>query len=348
VLGAAERLHPGYFALAMATGIVAIACRLEQIPIAPAVLGALNWIAFCALAVLTLIRIVRFPRRLMRDLSDPLRGPGFLTAAAGAAVLGVQTLAIEREPAVAFALWILAAFLWALILYAFLVAAAVRTGEPPAPAAINGGWLLAAVATDSIVVLGGALFAGPMAAPPPAVQVLLTAMFLASLMLYGMIITLIFHRISFFPLAPRDFGPLYWIDSGASSISALAGSTLILRAADWAALEIYLPFLRGVTLFVWAAASFWLPFLVAMTVWRYGVRRDRFRYEPGLWGMVFPIGMYAVATFTFARANNLPFLDPLARGFAFAGLAAWLIVAGAWLVSLLRAGPLSRLGEGQG
>lgn len=318
----------------MATGIVAISCHLEEIPVAPEALGVLNWIAFCALAVLTLIRIARFRGPLMRDLSDSVRGPGFLTTAAGASVLGVQTLLIERLPAVSFALWLLAALLWALILYAFLVAVAVRNGGPPAPA-INGGWLLATVATDSIVVLGGALFAAPAAAPPPALQFALPAMFLASLMLYGMIITLIFQRVSFFPLAPQDFGPLYWIDSGAASISALAGSTLILRTADWPALAIYLPFLRGVTLFVWAAASFWIPFLVAMTAWRYGVRRDRFRYEPGLWGMVFPIGMYAAATFTFARANGLPFLHPLARGFAFAGLAAWLIVAAAWLVSLL-------------
>src|SRR5574337_2185968 len=71
LLGAAERLHPGCFALVMATGIVAISCRLEDVPFAPAALGAFNWIAFCALAVLTLIRIARFPGRLMRDLSDP-------------------------------------------------------------------------------------------------------------------------------------------------------------------------------------------------------------------------------------------------------------------------------------
>ena len=153
-------------------------------------------------------------------------------------------------------------------------------------------------------------------------------------MLYGVVMTVIFYQISFFPLGAEDFGPLYWIDAGGAAISALSGATLILRAADWPILSAYLPFLRGATLSVWAAATFWIPFLVAMTAWRYAIRRDRFRYEPRLWGAVFPIGMYSAATFMLARAEGLPFLDPLARAFAFAGLGAWSIAAASLLASL--------------
>jgi hypothetical protein len=160
-------------------------------------------------------------------------------------------------------LWFLAALLWSLILYAFLVAMAVTDSKPPLPAAINGGWLLTTVATQSVVVLGGQLFVGA-SAPPPALQLVLFALFLAGVMLYGMVMTLIFYRISFFTLGPEGFGPLYWIDTGGSAISTLAGATLLLRAADWPLLVAYTRFLRGATLAVWAAASFWLPFLVAM------------------------------------------------------------------------------------
>jgi Voltage-dependent anion channel len=109
-------------------------------------------------------------------------------------------------------------------------------------------------------------------------------------MLYGLVMTLIFYRISFFPLSAEDFGPLSWIDAGAAVISALAGATLILQAPGWPILGAYLPFLRGATLSVWAAATFWLPFLVAMATWRYAMRRDRLRYEPRLLGMAFPVG----------------------------------------------------------
>lgn len=335
VLGAAERLLPGYFALVMATGIVAIACHLNAIPIAPAALGAFNWVAWCVLVALTVVRIARFPGAIARDLADHLRGPGFLTTVAGTSVLGAQTLAIERVHAVVEPLWLLAAALWVLILYGFLVAMAVTERKPPLGNAINGGWLLATVATQSVVVLGGALFAGPGAAPSAAVQILLLALFLAGVLLYLIVITLIFYRISFLPLEPEGFGPLYWIDTGGAAISTLAGATLLLRGADWSALAPYLPFLRGATLFVWAAASFWLPFLVAMIGWRYLIRRDRFRYEPGLWGMVFPIGMYSAATFTLARAADLSFLEPLSHAFAFAGLAAWVVTAVAFVVATL-------------
>jgi tellurite resistance protein TehA-like permease len=333
VFGAVERLLPGYFALVMATGIVAIACHLQAIPVVPAALGAFNWIAWCVLTILTLARIILFPGPLMRDVGDHLRAPGFLTTVAGTSVLGAQTMAIEQAPAVAEPLWFLAALLWLLILYAFLVAMAVTDSKPPLPAALNGGWLLVTVATQSVVVLGGQLFVGA-AAPPPALQLVLFALFLVGVMLYGMIMTLIFYRISFLPLGPEGFGPLYWIDTGGAAISTLAGATLLLRAADWPLLEAYTPFLRGATLSIWAAASFWLPFLVVMVTWRYAIRRDHFRYEPGLWGMVFPIGMYSAATFTLARAGGLPFLDPLSRAFAFASLGAWLIIAGVFLASL--------------
>jgi tellurite resistance protein TehA-like permease len=91
-----------------------------------------------------------------------------------------------------------------------------------------------------------------------------------------------------------------------------------------------------VTLFVWSAATFWLPFLVGMTLWRYVVRRDRFRYDPGLWGMVFPLGMYSACTFALARAEKLAFLEPLSQAFAFIALAAWLLVAVVFVEGLSR------------
>jgi tellurite resistance protein TehA-like permease len=109
-----------------------------------------------------------------------------------------------------------------------------------------------------------------------------------------------------------------------AAISVLAGSTLILRASTWPILEAYLPFLKSTTIFFWAAATWWMPFLVAMTAWRYLVRKDKFRYEPALWGMVFPLGMYASATFELIRAESLPFLSSISSIFMFVALGAWL------------------------
>lgn len=75
------------------------------------------------------------------------------------------------------------------------------------------------------------------------------------------------------------------------AITALAGSVLILRGETWPLLGPLLPFLRGFTFFFWAVASWWIPFLFALMLWRYVWMRDRFTYEPAVWGMVFPLGM---------------------------------------------------------
>ena len=52
--------------------------------------------------------------------------------------------------------------------------------------------------------------------------------------------------------------------------------------------------------------------------------------------MVFPLGIYASATFELEKADGLPFLEPLSLVFAFVGLGAWLVTFGVFLASLRR------------
>lgn len=323
-MGVVEHLTPGCFAFVMATGIVAIASHVHDVPAAAAALGAINWAGYLLLLALTLTRLLVYRHTMTRDFADHLRGPGFFTTIAGTSVLGAQTLLIEKSEPIAVGLWGLTVALWLAIMYGFLVAIAVTSRKPSIERGINGGWLIMVVATQSVAVLGGAL--GLQLADLNILQFLCLIMFLVGGLLYIMIITLIFYRIDFFAVDPEDFGPLYWIDMGGAAISVLAGSTLLLRTGEWPLLQAYQPFLRGATLFFWSAASFWIPFLIGMTVWRYAIRRDRFRYQAGLWGMVFPLGMYSVATYNLARAEDLPFLGPLSLAFMYIALAAWLLV----------------------
>jgi len=53
-----------------------------------------------------------------------------------------------------------------------------------------------------------------------------------------------------------------------------------------------------------------------------------------LWTVVFPIGMYAVATLSFGKATDLSFMEPLSRGVLWVAIAAWLLVAAAGLARL--------------
>ena len=53
--------------------------------------------------------------------------------------------------------------------------------------------------------------------------------------------------------------------------------------------------------------------------------------------MVFPLGMYSVATLTFGQVAHLAFMEPLSRFMLWVALAAWLAVAAAFVVRLWRA-----------
>jgi tellurite resistance protein TehA-like permease len=102
-------------------------------------------------------------------------------------------------------------------------------------------------------------------------------------------------------------------------------------------LQEFRPFLKGFTVFFWAAATWWIPFLIALMGWRYLFRRDRLRYEPQLWAMVFPLGMYTTGTFQLSQALDLPFLAAIPRFTVFIALAAWIATFCRLLMLLARA-----------
>lgn len=152
-------------------------------------------------------------------------------------------------------------------------------------------------------------------------------------MLYIWIISLIFYRYTFFRFSPADLSPPYWINMGAMAISVLAGSLLIANSADAPFLHSLRPFLEGFTVFYWATGTWWIPMIAILAVWRYGYCRLPFEYDPLYWGAVFPLGMYAVATFKMAEAMDLDFLDAVPRVFFWAAFLAWV----ATFVGMIRA-----------
>jgi tellurite resistance protein TehA-like permease len=334
ILAAAKTLFPGYFALVMATAAVSIACDLLGYATISGALVWLNWTFYIALWGLTLVRLVNFPRLLVADLFDHQRAPGFFTLVAGTCVLATQTALVAGAHEIALALWWLGLTLWFVIMYAFYTAVTVRERKPTLAGGINGAWLIAAVATQSIVVSRGAV--DGLSAPPAPIQLLCVAMFMIGSMLYLAIIPLIFYRLTFVRLASRDFSPPYWINMGAVAITTLAGATLMMRVGHWPVLDQIAAFLPGFTLFFWAASTWWIPLLIALMLWRYVAGKEVPRYEPALWGMVFPLGMYTTATFQLSRATGFSFLAVIPHAFILIALAAWVSVFAGLLRHLWR------------
>ena len=185
-------LFPGYFALVMATGIVSVAADLTAIPWVAEVLLAVNVPAYVVLWGLTVARLARYPRRMLDDLNHHGRSPGFFTLVAGTCVLGSQVLILTGETGVAWALWILGILLWTVLMYAFFTAVTVAANKPSLESGINGAWLIAIVATQSISILGALL--APELSPGLARQVQLffsLCMYLVGSLLYIPVITLI-------------------------------------------------------------------------------------------------------------------------------------------------------------
>ena len=237
------------------------------------------------------------------------------------AALGIELVVQWQSVAGARVLWWVAAVLRVVFTYSVFTAITVSDRKPPLAQGINGGWLVAVVATQSLVVLG--CFAAPRFGGSEAVPLLLVSLWLAGGMLYVWMISLIFYRYTFFQFLPSDLMPPCWINMGAMAISTLAGSLLILISGRSALLTALEPFPRGCTLFYWATATWWIPMLVVLGVWRHGARRFPLRYDSNYWGLVFPLGMYATASYRMREAMSLPILGALSETFVGIALFAW-------------------------
>jgi tellurite resistance protein TehA-like permease len=327
---------PGYFALVMATGIVSIALRSAGWYLPSNLLFGINVLSFCVLWVITILRLWRYGDALIRDLTHHARGVAFLTKVAATAILGTQVAVITPFMILATVLWALAGLLWVVLIYVLFGAITVADPKPAMETTVDGSWLLVTVSIESLAVLGSYVAAG--AYLQFVLFASVCAYFLGG-MLYILFITLILYRWIFAKIRPAAFGSSEWIDMGALAITTLAGARLLMMDGRWAFLDELSPFIRGLTLFFWVTGTWWIPLLIIIAVWRHGVAGVPIEYSAQTWTLVFPLGMYTVATDALAEVTGLNMLTIIPKISVYAALAAWIFAFFGMLRQILKPVP---------
>jgi tellurite resistance protein TehA-like permease len=313
-------LFPGYFAMVMATGIVAIGAAQQEIFWLAEPLYAIAAVTYVVLAVLLTGRLAVAHKLLAADITSHAKGFAFLTTVAATNVLGSASGIIHGWWTLSWGLWWFSLALWVLFVYATLFAVVLKGPKPGLDKGINGTWFLLTVSTESIVVLGSLLLGRH---PSDLLAFSLVAAFTLGLVLYLIVMTMVFLRWTFSELDPTEADPPAWIAAGAVAITVLAGSNLLGAQAASLRIERLAPFIEAIVMLAWTTATFWFPLMIAIGIWRHLINRVPLRYHPSYWALIFPLGMYGAATFRMRDATKLNTLAWLPEVTLTVALAAW-------------------------
>jgi tellurite resistance protein TehA-like permease len=324
---AIQGLSPGYFPFMMATGIISTAAFVFGPSWLSRVLLVVAAAGFAVLIVAAVLQVAFYRASAAAGFHDPERVFAFFAIPAGMDVFGVR-LAAAGHPLVTAILACVAGAVWFVLTYAVPASLLVNRSRDSVVGNVNGTWLLWVVATQSLSLVASILVpawpsqAGLLA--PIAV-----GLWSVGLVLYLLLVSLILLHWLTVTMTPQTLTPPYWILMGATGIIVLAGARILSLPAAFPAVKAAAGFVEGFSFTLWAFGTWWIPLLVVLGFWRHVRQHWPLTYEPSLWSVVFPLGMYSVATLTFGKVTHLAFMEPLARFMLWVAVAAWLAVAAA-------------------
>lgn len=325
-----QNLSPGYFALVMATGILAIASSQRGWQALSTVLLVLTALAYLLLFALNIWRVLAYREAVATDLKDPRTAFQAFTFVAGSGVLA-SGLALRGMLTPAAVLLAIASLSWLAMGYALPWAAVLGRAERPLTAAANGTWFIWVVGAQSVAILASTLEPHASTARH-ALSLLAVFAWSVGLVLYVAVAFMVVMRLMVHPIIPEELDPPYWVSMGAIAITIVAGARLV-QMESMPTVDAVRGLAEGLTVVLWAFATWLLPVLFAVGLWRHAVKRIPLTYTPALWSMVFPLGMYSVACMTLGRADGLPLIERIGELWIWVGLAAWAATGLAMMLS---------------
>src|SRR5262245_50441028 len=334
VATAIRDLHPSYFAFVMATGIISTGAFLLGPSWLSQTLLVIASTGFAVLVVALGIWLARYRSRVMAEFRAPERVFGFFAISASCDLLGAR-FASAGHPMVTTVLACVAGLVWFVLTYGVPASLLLARPRDSVLGGLDGTWLLWVVATQSLSIDAATLFP----VWPSQSRLLATAavaLWSVGLVLYLLLVALIWQRWLTVPITPAALSPPYWILMGATGITVLAGADILTLPGSVPAITAIAGFVKAICFVFWSFGTWWIPLLIVLGFWRHARRHWLLRYEPALWTVVFPIGMYGVATLSFGKAAGLSFMEPLSRGVLWVAVAAWLLVSAAGLARIVR------------
>ncbi|MDT0202055.1 tellurite resistance/C4-dicarboxylate transporter family protein [Nocardioides sp. AE5] len=330
--GVAE-LSPGYFAFVMASGIVSVALEVEGYDLLSAVTFGVGIVGYLTLLVLTCWRVIAFGDRFLADFRDPKRAFGFFTFVAGTNVLGTRAGIEGWYAATAVALAI-GGLVWLVLGYVVPWSAVMSREERPVVLAANGTWFVWVVASQSVAIVASTL---ARVHGVEGLPILAVTAWSVGVVTYAASAVFVSLRLMLYPFGPEEFEPSYWVSMGAIAITILAGAGIV-EMDSTPMVDAIRDLVAGLSVVFWCFATWLIPVLFAAGVWRHVLRKVPLVYEPNLWSIVFPLGMYAVASISLGRADQLPAVSTLGQAWLWLAFAAWVVVLAAMVGHLVRPG----------
>ncbi len=326
---ALAHLSPGYFALVMGTGIVSIGLHLTGFAQASLALLVVAGVSYAVLWVLYLWRAVRYREQMLADLRGPEMALAYFTVVAGTDVLAVR-LVQQGLTGLAMPLFFFAAVLWFVFGYVLPWQVFMTRDGKPILARTNGTWFIWAVASQSLAI-GMAQAQPPLPAGARWVGILAVLSWSVGVVLYAGVAMLVLLRIIHYGITARDLEPPYWVAMGAMAIAVVAGTNIVAMQST-PMVDATRNLIAGTVVVFWSFCVWLIPVLVGAGVWRHFVHRVPLRYVPTLWSIVFPVGMFAVASINLGRVDRLPLVEAIGDGALMVAVIVWALV----FVAMLR------------
>jgi len=318
-----QNLYPGYFAMTMATGIISVAFNLQNYSTLSELFYYITIISWFILTYLYTWRLIKFPKTVFENLLNPKTTFIFFTFVAATDIVGML-LYQHKFTNLALACWAIAFIYWSALMY-FGFASLCFSHKDREVNIVHGGWLILIVGTQSLVLLGSKI-ASELGDYAAYMMVEIHMLWALGMIFYAIFVTLFCYRIFFMNMQANDYSPLMWVVMGAAAISANAGSSLLLTDPIIELLVNLRPVVQMLSIMLWTWATWWIPLLVIIGIWKHFYHKVPLKYDPMQWSIVFPLGMYTVATNNLALSSEFSPLLYLSSIMLWIALFVWVII----------------------